>query len=344
MLLVSPERLANPGFGRRVLDGAGRPARAAGDRRGARGLRLGPRLPARLPPGLRRAPAAQPEHPGAGDHGDRQPAGHRRRRRTSSARATLVLRGPAGPCQPRAVGGRPALAAGALRLGGRPPAAARGLRHRLRADRRRRGAAGRRGPRRARRRRARRGLHRAARGRPSGTRSRTRCGTTGSRRWSPPRRWAWATTSPTSASSCTSGRRRPRSPTTSRSAVPAGRSTHAHAVLLPSDADAGVWEYFATATIPVPEQVRAVLDVLDRSPEEPLTRGRDRGAVGRTPRPGRADAQAAGRRRGGRPGRGRLARRPASRGATTPSTTTAWSPSAAARPTSCAPTSAASAA
>ncbi len=31
----------------------------------------------------------------------------------------------------------------------------------------------------------------------------------------------------------------------------------------------GVWEYFATATIPVPEQVRSVLDVLDRSRDEP---------------------------------------------------------------------------
>ena len=40
-------------------------------------------------------------------------------------------------------------------------------------------------------------------------------------------------------------------------------------MLLPSDADAGVWEYFATATIPVPEQVRSVLDVLDRSRDEP---------------------------------------------------------------------------
>jgi ATP-dependent DNA helicase RecQ len=52
----------------------------------------------------------------------------------------------------------------------------------------------------------------------------------------------------------------------------AGRAIeHAHAVLLPSDADAGVWDYFATSTIPVPEQVRAVLDVLERSPDEPLS-------------------------------------------------------------------------
>ena len=48
----------------------------------------------------------------------------------------------------------------------------------------------------------------------------------------------------------------------------AGRAIeHAHAVLLPSDADAGVWDYFATATIPVPEQVDKVLAVL--SAEEP---------------------------------------------------------------------------
>ena len=52
----------------------------------------------------------------------------------------------------------------------------------------------------------------------------------------------------------------------------AGRAIeHAHAVLLPSDADAGVWEYFATSTIPVPEQVRAVLDVLGRSVGEPMS-------------------------------------------------------------------------
>jgi ATP-dependent DNA helicase RecQ len=43
----------------------------------------------------------------------------------------------------------------------------------------------------------------------------------------------------------------------------AGRAiATAPAVLLPSDADAGVWDYFATATIPDPAQVRRVLDVL----------------------------------------------------------------------------------
>ncbi len=50
----------------------------------------------------------------------------------------------------------------------------------------------------------------------------------------------------------------------------AGRAiSHAHAVLLPSDADSGVWDYFATATIPVPEQVRRVLDVRSRARRMP---------------------------------------------------------------------------
>jgi ATP-dependent DNA helicase RecQ len=49
----------------------------------------------------------------------------------------------------------------------------------------------------------------------------------------------------------------------------AGRAiSHAHAVLLPSDSDSGVWEYFATATIPVPEQVERALAVLSHT--EPL--------------------------------------------------------------------------
>ncbi|MGN6250542.1 MAG: RecQ family ATP-dependent DNA helicase [Marmoricola sp.] len=43
----------------------------------------------------------------------------------------------------------------------------------------------------------------------------------------------------------------------------AGRAIdHASVVLLPSEADAGVWEYFATATIPVEAEVRALLGVL----------------------------------------------------------------------------------
>ncbi|MFL6134114.1 MAG: helicase-related protein, partial [Nocardioidaceae bacterium] len=52
----------------------------------------------------------------------------------------------------------------------------------------------------------------------------------------------------------------------------AGRAIeHAHAVLLPSDADSGVWDYFATSTIPVPEQVQQVLAVLSGSGTEPMS-------------------------------------------------------------------------
>ncbi|MDP3968679.1 MAG: DEAD/DEAH box helicase [Nocardioides sp.] len=52
----------------------------------------------------------------------------------------------------------------------------------------------------------------------------------------------------------------------------AGRALeHAHAVLLPSEADAGVWDYFATATIPVPEQVERVLAVLAGGGGEPMS-------------------------------------------------------------------------
>ena len=48
----------------------------------------------------------------------------------------------------------------------------------------------------------------------------------------------------------------------------AGRAIdHAHAVLLPSRSDQGVWDYFATATIPRPTEVEAVLTVLSDSAE-----------------------------------------------------------------------------
>ena len=53
----------------------------------------------------------------------------------------------------------------------------------------------------------------------------------------------------------------------------AGRGIdHASVVLLPSDADAGVWDYFATATIPDPDQMKTLLAGLDAyGPDEPAT-------------------------------------------------------------------------
>jgi len=50
----------------------------------------------------------------------------------------------------------------------------------------------------------------------------------------------------------------------------AGRAIeHAPAVLLPSPADAGVWDWFATASVPVPDQVERVLSLLPV--EEPIS-------------------------------------------------------------------------
>ncbi len=47
----------------------------------------------------------------------------------------------------------------------------------------------------------------------------------------------------------------------------AGRGIdHATVVLLPSTSDSGVWDYFATATIPDPDQVRRLLDRLAQQP------------------------------------------------------------------------------
>ncbi|MGH1562072.1 RecQ family ATP-dependent DNA helicase [Mumia sp. DW29H23] len=53
----------------------------------------------------------------------------------------------------------------------------------------------------------------------------------------------------------------------------AGRAIdHAHAVLLPSGADDGVWDYFATATIPVPAQVERLLEAMaDATVDAPAT-------------------------------------------------------------------------
>ena len=76
------------------------------------------------------------------------------------------------------------------------------------------------------------------------------CWTTGSRRWSPPPRWVWVSTSLTSASWCTWARRRRRSPTTSRSAGPAARSTRAEVLLLPGAGGRGDLALLRLARLP----------------------------------------------------------------------------------------------
>ena len=72
LLLVSPERLNNPDFRDRVLPRLTATAGSARGRRGSLHLRLGPRLPARLPAAAHSDRSAAGRHPGAGHHGHGQ--------------------------------------------------------------------------------------------------------------------------------------------------------------------------------------------------------------------------------------------------------------------------------
>ena len=200
MLLVSPERLNNPGFRDEVLPRLAATCRPAGGRRGALHLRLGPRLPARLPPDPHPARRPARRHPGARHHRDRQRPGHRRRRRAARQGArrgwvdVLVLRGSLDR-ESLHLGVRPAARRPSSGSPGWPTtspsspapgivycltvAATQEIADYLRA----RGH-------------ARRGVLRPDRARPSGSRSRRTCSPAGSRRWSRPARSAWASTRP----------------------------------------------------------------------------------------------------------------------------------------------------
>ena len=86
VLLVSPERLNNPGFRDEVLPRLAETLRPARGRRGPLHLGLGPRLPARLPPDPHAALRPARRHPRAGHDRDRQRPGDRRRRRAARQR------------------------------------------------------------------------------------------------------------------------------------------------------------------------------------------------------------------------------------------------------------------
>ena len=118
--------------------------RAAGDRRGALHLGLGPRLPARLPADARHARAAAAPASRCCARPPRRTIASSptsssswRGRRLSRLR---TYRGPAGAHQPAPRGRRPAAAGGAAGVAGRAPAASSGLGDRLHADQARRRA------------------------------------------------------------------------------------------------------------------------------------------------------------------------------------------------------------
>ena len=227
-----PRAAQQPRLPRRGAAPAGRDLRAAGRRRGALHLRLGPRLPARLPADPHPARRPPRRHPGARHHRDRQRAGDRRRRRADSGTDVLVLRGSLD---------RESLRLGVVRLqdrpaapglAGRPPRRAARLRHRLLPDRRRH-PGDRRLPALARPRR--RGLLRPDRDRPSvSALEQDLAGRPGQGAGRHQRARHGLRRRP-SASWSTWGRPPPRSPTTSRSAAPAAAPTRPTVVLLPGD-------------------------------------------------------------------------------------------------------------
>ena len=316
VILISPERLASPSFTAQ-LDQLTVPRRSARHRRSALRLRLGTRLPPRLPAD-RRGAARHPDVPVLATTA------------TANARVTADVADQLGdatrrdPRQPRPVVVAARLVPGlnaAQRwawVTRRSRMIAR-VRDRLRAHRRRRRAAGRL-PRRRRPRRRR--LHRSARRRGARRRRTAAAGQRRSRPSSPPPRSAWATTRATWRSASTSAS--PSSPVAMYQQVGrAGRAIDdAVAVLLPAETDERLWEYFATVGIPDPELATA-----DARPARPRT-GLGAGARAGDRRTARADrgvaARAVGRRRGTRPGA--AGRRLVDRGRSTPRSTRRCAP------------------
>ena len=274
VLLVSPERLNNPDFRDRVLPrltaSAGMlvvdEAHCVSDwghdfRPDYRRLRaLIAELPAGIPVLATTATANDrvvtdvTEQLGLGraDRGD--------------GRETLVLRGSLDRESLRLAVVRAAHGGAAPRLARRAARRAARRRHRLHAHGRG-GRGGGRVPARARV--PGRVLHRQDRRRRSAWPPRATCWPTGSRRSWPPARWAWASTSPISGSSCTSGRRPPRWPTTSRSAAPAAPSSGPRCVLLPGP---GGPRHLGVLRLPrVPARAAGPPDAAGRSVREPLS-------------------------------------------------------------------------
>ena len=131
-------------------------------------------------------------------------------------------------------------------------------------------------------------LHRRHRRTRTGRSSSRPCWPTRSRSSSPPRRSAWASTSPTSPSSSTTSRPARPSPTTSRSAGPAAASTESWGILLRGAEDADIQDYFIRSAFP-PRRHRAEHGGrrCSRSAPSPSRHGRAARAVNL--RPGQLD-------------------------------------------------------
>src|SRR4029453_13511745 len=91
------------------------------------------------------------------------------------------------------------------------------------------------------------------------------CATTRSKRWSPPRRWAWVMTSPTWRFVSTWVRPHRRGRTTSRVGGGGRALGDAQTILGPAGSDERIWDYFATSGIPDEQQVERILDALGDS-------------------------------------------------------------------------------
>ncbi len=110
----------------------------------------------------------------------------------------------------------------------------------------------------------RRGLQRRGRAPSSASRSRSACSPTTSRPSWPRARSAWATTSPTSASSCTTRRPARSSPTTSRSAAPAARSSAPRSCCCAAARTAGSRTSSSSRRSRREDRVDRVLEALER--------------------------------------------------------------------------------
>ena len=137
VLLVSPERFANQAFRERRAPDDRATRRAARHRRGALHQRLGPRLPARLPPARPRPRSPPPRRPRARHDRHRERPG-RRRRPGAARRGAPHHPRPARPREPRPRRHRAALPTRPARLARAGAAHAARHRHRLHAHRRRR--------------------------------------------------------------------------------------------------------------------------------------------------------------------------------------------------------------